>query len=61
MAKHKYTFRQSVDVIEEVEIEADTEEEAQDLMLEGHGEWEEVKSQAGDWWLECSTDEEGAE
>lgn len=49
--KREYTFEMDTTVTEQCKIVADSEEEALAIILNGHAEWEEVKSQGGD--IEC--------
>ena len=47
----KFTFEMLVDVTEQTTVEADSLEDAEKILLSGNCEWEEVKSQGGDWEL----------
>tara|TARA_R100001086_G_scaffold248375_1_gene185167 strand:- start:2478 stop:2735 length:258 start_codon:yes stop_codon:yes gene_type:complete len=64
MTIKKYIFEMDFSTTERCEVIAESEEEAVDLMLSGDfsddssKEWEEVKSQGGDWELISVSDEE---
>ena len=47
--KREYTFEMSTTVTEQCKIVANSQEEAEAIMLSGDAEWEEVKSQGGDF------------
>ena len=47
----KFTFEMDVSVTEQTTIKADSLEEAEKILLSGDCEWEETKSQGGDWEL----------
>tara|TARA_R100001082_G_scaffold53894_1_gene29462 strand:- start:401 stop:775 length:375 start_codon:yes stop_codon:yes gene_type:complete len=47
--KREYTFEMDTAVVEQCKIVADSQEEAEKILLSGDAEWEEVKSQGGDW------------
>ena len=53
-----YTFKQDTVITEQCEVVAESEEIAIDLMLGGDCEWEEIKSQSGDWELVSVSDEQ---
>ena len=52
--KKEYTFEMDSTVVEQCKIIADSKEEAEKILLEGGGDWEEVKSQGGE--VECIGD-----
>tara|TARA_R100001244_G_scaffold126641_1_gene97040 strand:- start:79 stop:246 length:168 start_codon:yes stop_codon:yes gene_type:complete len=47
----KFTFEMLVDVTEQTTVEADSLEDAKLIVYEGNCDWEEVKSQGGDFVL----------
>ena len=47
--KREYTFEMSTTVTEQCKIVANSQKEAEAIMLNGDAEWEEVKSQGGDF------------
>ena len=47
--KREYIFEMDTAVVEQCKIVADSQEEAEKILLSGDAEWEEVKSQGGDW------------
>ena len=55
---NKYIFKQDTVITEQCEVVAESEEIATDLMLGGDCEWEEIKSQSGDWELVSVSDEQ---
>jgi len=55
---NKYIFKQDTVITEQCEVVAESEEIATDLMLGGDCDWEEIKSQSGDWELVSVSDEQ---
>jgi len=51
--KREYTFEMDTTVTEQCKIVAKSQEEAEAIMLSGDAEWEEIKSQGGDWDCIC--------
>ena len=47
----KYTFEMDTTITEQTTVEADSYKEARKILLSCDCEWEEIKSQGGDWEL----------
>jgi len=48
MTIKKYTFEMDISTIEETTVEANSIEEAKEMVYNGECEWTEIKSQGGD-------------
>ena len=48
---NEYTFEMDTTITEQTTVEADSYKEARKILLSCDCEWEEIKSQGGDWEL----------
>ena len=48
---NEYTFEMYTDVTEQTTVKANSQEQAEAVILSGNCEWEEIKSQGGDFYL----------
>tara|TARA_Y100001951_G_C11210705_1_gene222783 strand:- start:27 stop:200 length:174 start_codon:yes stop_codon:yes gene_type:complete len=48
---NKYTFEMDTSVTEQTTVEAESYKKAREILMTGYCEWEETKSQGGDWEL----------
>ena len=51
MKKYIYRFQMYTSVVEETTVEAGNQQQAEAVVRSGNCEWEEIKSQGGDWEL----------
>ena len=52
-----YRFQMYTSVVEETTVEANSLEDAEKMLWSGYCEWEEIKSQGGDWELVSEEEE----